>query len=99
MIVPPLTTIVEAGPHPEDVTVVVEGAARSGVEEGVHDGIRVVHTTGSGDDAMVGIVGVEAPNRSVTVVTADRELRARVAELGAEVRGPRGYLDSLTADR
>lgn len=93
-----LTAIVGAGPHDADVTVVVEGAARSGAEPGLHDGIRVVHATGSGDDAMVDIVRAEAPNRPVTVVTADRELRARVTALGAEVQGPRGYLDSLTAD-
>ncbi len=92
-----LTAIVEAGPHPEDITVVVEGAARSGADEGVRDGIRIVHAMGSGDDAMVDIVGVEAPDRPVTVVTADRELRARVTALGADVRGPRDYLDSLTA--
>ena len=93
-----LEAIAEAGPHDVDVTVVVEGAARSGVQEGLNKGIRVVHATGSGDDAMVDVVQAEAPNRAVTVVTADRELRARVTALGAEVQGPRGYLDSLTAD-
>ena len=80
-----LTAIVEAGPHPGDITVVVEGAARSGVEQGLRDGVRVVHATGSGDDAMVDIVRAETPDRPVTVVTADRELRARVTALGAEV--------------
>ena len=93
-----LTTIAEAGPHPGDVVLVVEGAARRGVDEGVHDGVRVVHAAGSGDDEIVRTVAAEAPRRSVSVVTADRGLRARVTALGADVQGPRSYLESLTGD-
>lgn len=70
---------------PVEVVLVVEGKARdvSGV-----DGVRVVAASGSGDDAIVDVVRAEGAGRQVTVVTADRELRDRVAELGADVVGP-----------
>ena len=51
-------------------------------------GAAVVSAPGSGDDTMVELVAA-APDRRRVVVTADRELRERVAALGAEVRGPR----------
>ncbi|QWB22448.1 MULTISPECIES: NTP pyrophosphohydrolase [Streptomyces] len=70
---------------PVEVLLVVEGAAR-GVES--VPGVRVESAPGSGDDHIVDVVA-GAAGRSVLVVTADRELRRRVAELGAEVAGPR----------
>ncbi|MFR9777546.1 hypothetical protein ACL02O_16010 [Micromonospora sp. MS34] len=72
-------------PPPVEVVLVVEGAAR-GVP-GV-PGVAVVAAPGSGDDTMVDLVAA-APGRRRVVVTADRELRARVGALGAEVHGPR----------
>jgi hypothetical protein len=69
---------------PLDVVLVVEGAAR-GVR-GVA-GVEVVAAAGVGDDAVVELV--RAAGRPCAVITADRELRARVTELGAEVLGPR----------
>ncbi|NLU79641.1 hypothetical protein HCA58_14860 [Micromonospora sp. HNM0581] len=73
-------------PPPVEVVLVVEGAARDvpGVE-----GVRVVSAAGSGDDAVVDLVARAGQRRLVVVVTADRELRARVTAYGAEVRGPR----------
>ncbi|MGW8062662.1 NTP pyrophosphohydrolase [Streptomyces ziwulingensis] len=71
---------------PVEVVLVVEGAAR-GVES--VPGVLVESAPGSGDDHMVGLVERAAGDRPVLVVTADRELRRRVAELGAEVAGPR----------
>ncbi|MFK3985221.1 hypothetical protein ACI2K4_33210 [Micromonospora sp. NPDC050397] len=73
-------------PAPVEVVLVVEGAARDvpGAER-----VRVVPAPGSGDDRIVELVRAEAPGRRCVVVTADRELRARVTALGAEVRGPR----------
>ena len=71
-------------PPPLDVVLVVEGRAR-GV--GTVDGVRVVDAPGSGDDTIVELV-TAAVGRTV-VVTADRGLRERVRDLGAEVRGPR----------
>ncbi|MGI5458820.1 NTP pyrophosphohydrolase [Streptomyces sp. CA-249302] len=70
---------------PVEIVLVVEGAARgvAGVP-----GVRVESAPGSGDDHMVELVA-GAVGRAVLVVTADRELRRRVVELGAEVAGPR----------
>ncbi len=69
-----------------EVSVVVEGQARS-----VDDvpGLHVVRAEGSGDDAIVAetarLVGA---GHAVTVVTGDRELRARTEALGAVTHGP-----------
>ncbi|MER7752550.1 NTP pyrophosphohydrolase [Kitasatospora sp. NPDC097643] len=76
-------------PGPLDVVLVVEGAARGvpGRPE-----VRVVAAVGSGDDRIVELVRAaraEHPHRHCLVVTADRELRARVGALGAAVTGPR----------
>jgi hypothetical protein len=71
--------------EPVEIVLVVEGAAR-GVESA--PGVRVEPAPGSGDDHMVELVA-RAGDRPVLVVTADRELRRRVTELGAEVAGPR----------
>ncbi|MFE7270118.1 NTP pyrophosphohydrolase [Streptomyces sp. NPDC057623] len=70
---------------PVEIVLVVEGAAR-GVES--VPGVRVESAGGSGDDHMVELVEREA-GRARLVVTADRELRRRVTELGADVAGPR----------
>jgi hypothetical protein len=70
---------------PVEIALVVEGAAR-GVES--VPGVRVESAPGSGDDHIVNLVD-RAHDRPVLVVTADRELRRRVGELGAEVAGPR----------
>ncbi|MEV6958063.1 NTP pyrophosphohydrolase [Streptomyces sp. NPDC051207] len=70
---------------PVEIVLVVEGAAR-GVES--VPGVRVVDAPGSGDDHMVELAAA-AGGRPVLVVTADRELRRRVGELGADVTGPR----------
>ncbi|MFJ9114093.1 NTP pyrophosphohydrolase [Streptomyces sp. NPDC102394] len=70
---------------PVEIVLVVEGAAR-GVES--VPGVRVEAASGSGDDRMVELVAAQ-DGRPVLVVTADRELRRRVRELGAEVTGPR----------
>jgi hypothetical protein len=71
---------------PLDVVLVVEGAARS--VQGV-PGVRVVVASESGDDAIVELVAASAPSRECIVVTADRALRRRVQDLGADVTGPR----------
>jgi hypothetical protein len=71
---------------PVEVVLVVEGRAR-GVESTPE--VTVVPAEGSGDDAIVALVAAQPADRERVVVTADRGLRARVGELGAEVRGPR----------
>jgi hypothetical protein len=71
-------------PGPYECVLVVEGAARDVPSVA---GVRVVTADGSGDDAIVELVRNAAG--PVLVVTADRELRARVTTLGAEVASPR----------
>ncbi|MHC3388224.1 NTP pyrophosphohydrolase [Streptomyces lavendulocolor] len=74
-------------PGPLDVVLVVEGRAR-GVEP--VPGVRVEEAPGSGDDRIAELAaGAAAAGRPCVVVTADRELRRRVAEHGAECLGPR----------
>ncbi|MFK0192953.1 NTP pyrophosphohydrolase [Kitasatospora sp. NPDC090308] len=88
-LVPVAAAGVPGVPGPLAVVLVVEGAAR-GVD-GVPE-VRVVSAPGSGDDRIVELVAAEsaaAPGRRLLVVTADRELRGRVAALGAEPLGPR----------
>ena len=84
-----LTRITSAGlpdlPGPVEVVLVVEGRAR---DIPATEGVRVERATGSGDDMIVAVVAAQGAGRRVVVVTADRELRRRVTELGAEVRGP-----------
>lgn len=84
-----LVAYVEGGlpgrPGPLEIVLVVEGAGRGVASV---PGVRVVPAPGSGDDRMVELVA-ESGGRDVLVVTADRELRRRVAQLGAEVTGPR----------
>ena len=84
---------------PEDLwfpewSVVVEGAAKAVAS--TTPGVEIVRAEASGDDAIV----AEARRlvdlgRTVTVVTSDRELAARVTEGGAAVRGTRWLLDLL----
>ncbi|MFE1802740.1 MULTISPECIES: NTP pyrophosphohydrolase [unclassified Streptomyces] len=70
---------------PLELVLVVEGGARGVTSV---PGVRVESAPGSGDDRIVELVA-EHPDRARLVVTADRELRRRVTELGAEVTGPR----------
>lgn len=85
-----LKPIAETGlpglPPPVEVVLVVEGAAR---DVPATAGVQVMAAPGSGDDAIVGLVKAEGGRRICVVVTADRDLRARVTAGGAQVRGPR----------
>jgi hypothetical protein len=78
----------------QPVVVVLEGKSRQGVPTGLADGVTVLHAQGSGDDALVDVVA-GASGEAVTLVTADRELRRRAEDLGAEVVGPSWLLDRL----
>lgn len=71
---------------------VLEGAARDGVEAGIADGVTVVHAPGSGDDTLIAVTA--DANSQVTLVSADRALRQRAEALGADVAGP-GWLIEL----
>ncbi|WP_299571986.1 NTP pyrophosphohydrolase [uncultured Williamsia sp.] len=72
------------------VVLVVEGAAR-GVPS--TPTVEVVEAPGSGDDAIVAVVADIAASAERIAVTADRELRRRVTDLGARVVGPRAVRD------
>jgi len=81
------------GVLPEPVVVVVEGAARRGVEAGSEAGVAVVHAPRSGDEALLEVAaGATDP---VTLVSADRELCRRAGELGVRVRRPGWLLDQI----
>ena len=82
-----------AGRLPIPVVVVLEGKARTGVQAGDVDGVKVVHASGAGDDALV--AEAETAVEPVRLVSADRRLRTRVQELGADVIGPTWIWDLL----
>jgi rRNA-processing protein FCF1 len=73
--------------------VVLEGAARLGVEAGTADGVTVLHAPGSGDDMLIAVTA-DATGQ-VTLVSADRALRQRAEALGAKVAGPSWLIELL----
>ena len=77
----------------DQVVLVLEGAARKGVD--ASDGpVAVAHALGQGDDAVVALARVRASDGwEVTVVTADRGLRGRVTEEACAVLGPTWLLE------
>ena len=77
------------------VVIVLERKARAGAPEDTVDGVEVVHARREGDDAIVDIVREAASSDTVTVVSADRGLAARVREHDATVVGPSWLLDVL----
>jgi hypothetical protein len=81
------------GRVPVPAVVVLEGQARGGGPESDVDGVRVVHAAHSGDDAIVALVAAAGPG--TLAVTADRRLRERVRQMGAETVGPRWLYDRL----
>ncbi|MEU9440329.1 NTP pyrophosphohydrolase [Streptomyces sp. NPDC048304] len=87
-LVPLALTGVAGLPGPLELVLVVEGAARGVASV---PGVRVEDAPGSGDDRIVDLAAA-AGDRPCLVVTADRELRRRVREHGAEVTGPRTVL-------
>jgi hypothetical protein len=77
-----------------EVTLVLEGKARSGVPEGREGLVRTVHAPADGD-ASIAALTEAAADHPVTVVTADRGLAARVAAAGGTVVGPGWLLEKL----
>lgn len=73
------------------VTVVFDGTGSSGMPEGERGGVIVFYAGRSGrdaaDDRIVELVEADPDPGAITVVTSDRELRARVEGLGARCRG------------
>jgi len=84
------------GRVPTPVVVVLEGAARKGVEEGTADGVEVVHARGEGDDTLAALAtALAGSGQVVKLVSADRELGRRARQAGADVVGPTWLLDRL----
>ena len=83
---------VAAGRLDPPVTVVLEGQAKRGAEEGVVDGVEVVHAPGEGDDTIAAIADA---HDEVIVVTADRGLAQRIRAANGRVVGPTWLLDLL----
>ena len=83
---------VAAGRLDPPLTVVLEGKARAGVEEGMVGRVEVVHAPGEGDDT---IAAIAAAHPGAVVVTADRGLAERVRAAGERVVGPSWLLDQL----
>lgn len=91
---------VDAGRLAPPVVVVLEGAARAGspADDTAGAGVRVVHAAGEGDETIASLAAGAASaggTGTVTVVSADRALTARVRAAGAGVAGPRWLLGIL----
>lgn len=76
------------------VTIVLEGAARLGAEEGEADGVNVVHARADGDSTL-SLLAAEADG-PIVLVSADRGLCRRVARPGVTCVGPGWLLSRLT---
>lgn len=75
-------------------TVVLEGEARAA--EAAPEAVEIVRATASGDDEIVAQAErLVASGRTVTVVTSDRELSARVESAGAAPRAAGWLLDQF----
>ena len=92
-----LATALRTGRLAGPVLVVLEGTARTGTPAGSpSDGLRIAHAKQDGDSAIVAeATTLLAAGRSVTVVTADRGLRALVLAAGGSVVGPSWLIDQL----
>jgi predicted RNA-binding protein with PIN domain len=82
-------------PDITDIVLVLEGEAKGGVRAGRDGHVLVVHAPQDGDGEIVRQAHKAADaGERVTVVTADRLLKARVAKAGGTV-GPTWLLDRL----
>ncbi len=80
----------------DEIVLVLEGAAKGGVRPGRDAHVRTVHAPKDGDSTIVAQVrAAREAGRTVTVITADRFLRAQVEGLGALAMGPAWLWDQL----
>jgi len=83
----------------EEITVVLDGRPLPDLPEGSNGPVTVRYGRRGGanaaDDRIVEIVAADPEPSTLEVVTADRDLRARIARLGAKASGPRALLASL----
>lgn len=84
-----------------DITVVVDGRPLADLPEGESGGLTVLYAVRCGpnaaDDRIVEYVAAHSSPETLTVVTSDRTLIARVQELGARTSGPSELLRRLDA--
>lgn len=87
----------------DTVVVVADGRPPADLPPGRHGHLEVVYADRSGpdaaDDTIVALLGASDDPTSCEVVTADRALRDRVTDLGANVSGPASFLASVAAAR
>jgi predicted RNA-binding protein with PIN domain len=94
-----LVAALDAWADPADeVTVVLDGRAR---DVGAPERVRVVFAPGgrdAADDEIARRVAEDAAPETLTVVTSDRALVARVAAAGATATGARGFREAELRD-
>jgi hypothetical protein len=79
----------------DEIVLVLEGAAKAGVRAGRDGHVRTVHAPRDGDSTIVAETKAAASRgATVTVVTADRMLRARAGAWG-QTLSPGWLLDQL----
>jgi predicted RNA-binding protein with PIN domain len=82
-----------------EMTVVVDGLPLEDLPEGEYGGLTVMYAARGGanaaDDRIVELVGEHEAPETLTVVTSDRTLIARVRDLGAQTSGPSELLRRL----
>jgi nicotinic acid mononucleotide adenylyltransferase/predicted RNA-binding protein with PIN domain len=85
------------------IAVVLDGRPLTDYPEGVHDGVLVAYATRAGrdaaDDRIVEEVRKDRDPASLTVVTSDHGLRARVEALGARTEPASALLSALESER
>jgi nicotinic acid mononucleotide adenylyltransferase/predicted RNA-binding protein with PIN domain len=83
------------------IALVLDGRPIDGFAEGLHDGVLVAYATRRGpnaaDDRIVEEVAGDRDPATLTVVTSDRALRARVVALGAAIESPSQLLSDLAS--
>lgn len=86
----------------DEVLVVADGYPVVDLPSGRHGRVEVRYAERSGPDGADGRIveavaerAADGSTDAVLVVTADRALRARIEEFGAQVRGPRWLLAEL----
>ena len=85
------------------IAVVLDGRPLAGLPEGVHEGVLVAYAQRAGrdaaDDRIVEEVAHDADPTSITVVTSDRALIARVSQLGASIERAQVFSRALEVGR
>jgi hypothetical protein len=82
-----------------DLTAGIDGTPLAGLPEGMNDGVRLLYATKRGpnaaDDRIIAFIGDHEAPPSLSLITADRNLKQRAEALGALVGGPAMLLARL----